>query len=149
MRARTCSTLVAVLASIAIVTAGCTGGARIVFRSGGVYSMPQAERIAKEAAAAGIEGKDVAEASSLRGRLLGDLRADGGEAADFATAYTRTFGGAEQRAVPVYAEAATIDGRPVWLVVEVWGPKDGRLDARRLWVLSRPKGEIVSSITVR
>lgn len=86
-------------------------------------------------------------AQQLRSEALADLRGRGGEAAALADLLTAGF--SASRGVPVYVEATAVDGSPAWILIEVYGPDGGTLDRRRLWVLSRPDGAILSSATYR
>lgn len=87
------------------------------------------------------------EAVELRNRALAALRAGGEEAAVLADLLTSGF--SASRGVPVHVEATRVDGQPVWIVIEVYGPDGGTLDRTRLWVLSRPDGAVRSSATYR
>lgn len=89
---------------------------------------------------------DAEDAPQARADVLASLRSRNADASAFADLMTRTFASGT-RSVPVYAEAATVDGRAAWVVVEAWGGSSGPLDKRRVWVLARDSGAVISSAT--
>lgn len=110
---------------------------------GGEKTLVGIEAFAAEYDTSAWAREPASSAAELRGRALAAMRGQGGEAIALADVLTDGF--AASRGVPVYAEEVSLDGRPVWVVVEVYGPDGGTLDRRRLWILSRPAGGIVSS----
>jgi hypothetical protein len=79
------------------------------------------------------------DAAKLRNRALTALRARGGRAVPVADVLTKTFS-ADTRGVPVYFERATFGGKPAVVMIEAAGPANGRLTAKRVWVLDEQGG---------
>jgi hypothetical protein len=88
-----------------------------------------------------LKGVATSESADLRHEALVSLRARGGRAAEVADVLTKTFP-SDTRAVPIYFERATFDGKPVILVIEAAGPANGTLSTKRVWVLDE-QGNVV------
>lgn len=93
-------------------------------------------------------GAPVAEAQELRQSALASLREKGAAQSDLANLLTEMFP-QDPRSVPYYAEAANVDGKNAWIVLEIWGPEGGNLDNGRMWVFDRNSGEVMTSTTYR
>jgi hypothetical protein len=96
------------------------------------------------AVARGIDTSRLADTSSsdaapLRNKALTQLRSRGGRAVPVADMLTRTFS-AQTRGVPVYFERATFEGKPAIVMIEAAGPENGKLTAKRVWVLDERGG---------
>ena len=141
--------LVAITLLVATMLAGC-GGAEVTFVSdNGEYTLEQVESLhTAQAPPSSIKGRPVEEASELRREALVELRSFGGEAAELAEFVTQTLADTG-RSVPYYGEAASFDGTPSWILLEVWGVEGGTLEATRLWVFERDTGAVVYSSTNR
>lgn len=79
------------------------------------------------------------DAAGLRHEALTTLRSLGGRAVPIADMLTRTFS-AQTRGVPVYFERATFNGKAAVVVIEAAGPANGKLIAKRVWVLDEQGG---------
>lgn len=133
------------LASLLLLSlAGCASGTPAFVPNGGEYTHDEALAMARDEDASEHAGRPVSEAPRLRQEFLSDLRLQDEPGPTFAELYTAVFP-APARAVPVRVEAATVDGRSAWLIIEVWGPEGGRLENRRLWILDRESGQVISS----
>lgn len=86
-------------------------------------------------------------AAEMRAQALASLRRKDETAALLADVLTSDFH--MSRGVPVEARETVVDSKPAWVVIEVYGPTGGLLDRWRLWVLSRPGGDVISSSTYR
>ena len=133
----------------ATMLAGC-GGTEVSFVSeGGTYTLEEVEYLhTTQTPPSSIKGRPVDEASDLRREALIELRSRGGESAELAEFVTQTLADTG-RSVPYYGEAASFDGTPSWILLEVWGVEGGTLEATRLWVFERDTGMVVYSSTNR
>ncbi|MDH4139463.1 MAG: hypothetical protein OEV43_02710 [Coriobacteriia bacterium] len=130
------------------VLAGC-GGARFEYQaSGNEYTLESVRRVTAEVAEPEFKGRPTSDAESLRHDQLVDLRAKGGEAERLATLLTDSFPG-ESRSVPYFAEEATVDDHPAWIVMEVWGSAEGELENTRMWVFDRDTGQVLLATSSR
>ena len=131
-----------------LALAGC-GGPDIAFdATGGDYTSDTLQTYLADANLGGLDDMDVAEAPEARRTMLAGLRSRGDAASEVADLLTRGFPDGIA-AVPVRAEAATVDGGEVWLVVEVWGDETGPLTHRRLWVFNRSDGSVITALSLR
>lgn len=127
--------------------AGCAQKPRIQFiPEGGSYTTDAAMDAARAVDLSAVSALDTENVAEDRQDALASLRSSDGGASELADLITSTFA-ADTRSVPVYAEAATVDGRAAWIVVEAWGGRSGPLDKRRIWILARETGDIISSGT--
>ncbi len=109
-----------------------------------------AEQLIAESKAVNVEPyaqTEADESPELRRKTLTRLRTMGEEPARLADILTASFP-ADTRALPVKVLEAKTEGRDVWAIIEVWGSAGGKLDKRRLWVIDRATGAIVSSTTL-
>lgn len=143
-------TLVAVLLvtllAMAASTAGCTAHEITYIDTNATYTLDEAEIMARQTSKPKFAGEAVSVAETLRQTQLTTLRAEGEDPAELASLLTDLFPD-DQRSVPYYTEAATVDGDPAWIVVEVWGPQGETLDNSRVWVLERGTGRVILSAT--
>lgn len=84
------------------------------------------------------------EAPALRQQALASLRRHGEDAAALADTLTRDFP-ADAASVPLVVERATFEGKPAWVVAEVWGDAGGTLSHRRLWVFSYDDRAVIAA----
>lgn len=139
-----------VLVSLCLLaTSACVQAPEIRFVDvSGVYTLAEVERNAGTVPAGSASAVTIADAVEVRQRALARLRQDGataGKAADFMT----TQFPVQTKAVPYYVEAATVDGKTAWIIVESWGGRTGALAYRRLWVFGRDTGELLVARTYR
>ena len=140
-------TLVAVLlVALSVTTVGCATHEIAYVDTGATYTLDEVETMARQIGKPEFAGKAVLTAETLRQTQLTTLRAEGGEPAELASLLTDLFPD-DQRSVPYHAEAATVDGDPAWIVVEVWGLHGESLDNSRVWVLERSTGRVILSAT--
>ena len=137
-----------VLVTLMLITAllgttGCTSDNLTWVDDGESYSMKSVEKVLDTADISAQSARSAADATELRHTALTALRKKGGSAAEAADLLTATFP-PETRAVPVYVEAASLNGMPVLIVVEATGPKTGALTMKRLWVLGEDGSVILS-----
>lgn len=150
MPPRTPHRTASILALIALLAlAACSSAPSVSFVDRGAsYTLREAEQRAK-AVDAGAAGRvRVEDASAARQTALTGLRTQGALAGKAADLLTSAFP-VGTRSVPVYAEAAKVDGRDAWIVVEAWGGRTGTLTLRRLWVFDRTTGAVASASTWR
>jgi len=144
------STLVVVLlvtlSAIVTSTVGCATQEITYVDTGATYTLDEAETMARQVSKPKFAGEAVLAAEALRQTQLTTLRAEGEDPAELASLLTDLFPN-DQRSVPYHAEAATVDGDPAWIVVEVWGLQGGNLDNSRVWVLERGTGRVILSAT--
>lgn len=140
--------IVVVAALLFVTVAAVTGCDRteITFVSEGAsYTLSEVEEVhAAVTPPPSVAGRPVADAPELRRDALTALRARGGEPAELADFLTELTSGGD-RSVPYYGEAATVDGKESWVVLEAWGAEGAALDSTRLWVFERGTGAIVYS----
>lgn len=138
----------ALLIALLLLTA-CTRTSSIEFvESGTRFTPTELDGHVSTLDAPDLVGVNVAQAAALRRKSLADLRAQGDEAAALADELTEQST-KDTRAVPYYAESAYENDRAVWIVLEMFGPEGGALDATRLWVLDRQTGSVVRSTSFR
>lgn len=134
-----------VLLGLLVLLPACAAQPTPKYVSGGAaYSRAQAEAKAASVDLGGVDHIDVKDAVTARTNSLTLLRRHGEDANKAADMLTSEFP-PETRSVPVYVEAATVDGVQAWLVVEAWGGRTGPLVKRRLWVIDRATGDILDS----
>ena len=135
---------VASLLLILILSASLSGcsskGPRFV-DEGSSYSESSVMVIADEVDTSQLANTPSTEGPALRHEALTALRALGGRAVPVADLITKTFS-AETRAVPVYFERTTFDGKPAIVMIEAAGPAKGKLTAKRVWVLDE-QGDVL------
>lgn len=137
------------LVTCALLLTACGSGPRITFiPDGGSYTSEEVLERADEADTREASDLTAEEAPEARQRALATLRTRGESASEAADTITRVFP-PDTASVPVLVEAARVDGRRVWLIVEAWGGREGPLDARRVWVVDSETDEVVSSATRR
>jgi len=136
------------LAACALLVSACSAPRITWVDDGSAYSRVEARAIAESVNAGEIANRPTAEGSNLRHEALADLRMQGDEAARAADVLTATFDPAT-RAVPLYVEAAALDGRDVLIMVEAWGPKSGTLEFKRTWVLDASSGDVLDASSAR
>jgi len=127
-----------VLAALAVLP-GCSPKGPVFVDSNNSYDQTSVMRLAESIDTTKLAGTPSDKAADLRHKALTALRSEGGRAVPVADMLTKTFP-ADTRAVPVYFERATFDGKPAIIVVEAAGPKEGKLSARRVWVLDEQGG---------
>ena len=141
--------LFSVLTLAGLLLAGCASRPQARFVDGNrTYTLDQvSERAAslRSDASASVRVEDAAE---VRQRVLAELRKHGALASQAADLMTRQFPPVTN-AVPFYVEAATVEGRPCWVIVESWGGRTGTLTFRRLWVFDRATADLLASRTYR
>ena len=132
-----------------LAVSACAQGPQIRFADDAkVYTLAEVERNAATVSVGSASSVTVADAAEVRQRVLARLRQEGstaGKAADFMT----TQFPVETKAVPYFVEAATVDGKAAWIIVEAWGGRTGALVYRRLWVFGRDGGEVLGARTYR
>lgn len=138
----TVSGLALVLLLSGVLAVGCTSSHVRFASDEAAYSIEDIDELHTSVERpAALDGAPVADASSLRRNALVAFRRAGGEAADFAQFVTESLADSG-RSVPYYGEAAEFDGRPVWILLELWGPEGGTLSSTRLWVFERDGGDV-------
>jgi len=145
------SVALAALVALAVLTpaAGCSRGpsARYV-ADGGAHTLADVERSAAGVSLGDAAAVKVEDAPRVRQQVLARLRSNGASAGQAADLMTREFP-VETKAVPLHVEAATVDGKAVWIVVEAWADRTGDLKYRRLWVFDRTTSYVLDSKTYR
>lgn len=133
--------------SIAVLAlaAGCAPEGPVYVDQSSNYTMASVAEVLGRADASAYVGKPVSDAVELRHDALVSLRKRGGDAAAAADLITRTFP-ADTRSVPVYVERAAVDGTSALVVVEATGPKNGTLNAKRMWVFD-DQGDVIFAST--
>jgi len=132
-----------ILIALVLGITGCRADKPTWVDDGTNYTMKSVANVLESADISGQNSRDAADATELRHDALTALRKKGASAAKAADLLTATFP-PETRAVPVYVEAATLDGKPVIVVVEATGPKTGPMNMKRLWVLGEDGSVILS-----
>lgn len=131
------------LSVCATTLVGC--GSKMAYsEEGGAYSREDVSSVFDSVSEPPFLGRPTDEAGDLRQEQLSSLRSKGKDASALATLLTEQFPG-ESRSVPYFAEAATVDGREAWIVLEAWGSEGEGLDRLRLWVFDRATGEVLTS----
>ncbi|MDO8986663.1 MAG: hypothetical protein Q7V14_00365 [Coriobacteriia bacterium] len=131
---------------MATLLSGCFAGEEITFVSeGNTYSVEGLTALGASVDKPSFAGAPVADAAGLRQSALTALRRDSTTTA-LADLLTDTFP-PKVRSVPYYAELAQVDNKDAWIVIEVWGPSEGRLDNSRIWAFDKDTdGVIVSTV---
>lgn len=132
-----------ILVTTLLATAGCTADDLVWVDEGTSYTMSSVDKALDIADISAHSDRQATEAAELRHSALTSLRTRGGSASEAANLLTATFS-PETRAVPVYVESASLDGKPVLLVVEATGRKTGTLNMKRLWVLGEDGSVILA-----
>ena len=146
MRKALLAVLLITLFATALSIAGCATDEITYVDTGATYTLAEVETMARQTSKPEFAGEAVLVAESLRQTQLTALRAEGGRPAELASLLTDLFPD-DQRSVPYHTEAATVDGDPAWIVVEVWGVQGENLDNSRVWVLERGTGRVILSAT--
>lgn len=119
---------------LAMGLAGCGPSGPLWVNEQNEYTTRTVGAVLDSADTARFEDRKTTDAPELRHAALTSLRKNGEDASEVADMLTRTFE-PSTRGVPVYVELASIDGTKAVIVVEVTGPRSGRLDSKRLWAL--------------
>lgn len=114
---------------------GCSDKGPTWVDEGTKYTVASVERLLVATDISAIADRPTTTATDLRHKALASLRKQGESASGVADMLTSTFE-PDTRGVPVYIEKASLEGTSVVVVVEATGPKSGKLDHKRLWVLS-------------
>ncbi|MBU4557235.1 MAG: hypothetical protein KJ747_10235 [Actinobacteria bacterium] len=131
-------------ALMAALLSGCFAREEITFVSeSNTYSVEGLTALGSAVGKPSFAGDPVADAVELRQTALTALRRDPATTA-LADLLTDTFP-PEVRSVPYYAELAKVDNRDAWIVIEVWGPSEGRLDNSRIWAFDKDTGDVIVS----
>ncbi len=85
----------------------------------------------------------VSDGKTRRDKALAALRREDG-GSDVADVLTKAFA-TGNAGVPLFIGRATYLGQPALVVIEAYGPSGGRLDHKRLWVLSADGTPLYSS----
>lgn len=125
--------------AVFVVVAGCSPKGPTFVDADASYDQASVMKLAESVDTTALAQTPSEKAPDLRHEALTSLRSRGVRAAAVADMMTRTFS-AETRAVPVYFERATFRGKPAVVVVEAAGPPEGKLTARRIWVLDEQGG---------
>lgn len=127
-----------------MLLSGCFAREEITFVSeGNTYSVEGLADLGATIGTPTFAGEPVADAVELRRSALTALRRDPATTA-LADLLTDTFP-PEVRSVPYYAELAKVDSKDAWIVIEVWGPPEGRLDNSRVWAFDAATGDVIVS----
>lgn len=119
---------------LAVILAGCSAKEAPFVDSGATYDKTSVMKLAEGVDTAKLASTPSSEATYLRHKALTALRTQGERAVPVADMLTKTFP-AETRGVPVYFERATFNDKPAVIMIEAAGPADGKLMAKRVWVL--------------
>lgn len=138
---------VAVGLLIAVTCVACASGGPEWVDEGRTLTLDEARAVLNEVDAETLAEQPVEGSDELRQEALASLRAQGEEAAEAADLVTATFP-AQTRAVPFYVERAIVEERPVIIMVEAWGPREGRLDLERIWIIESESGNVLDSSSV-
>ena len=147
LRARRLLAVVALLALMLLASACSRPAVRLV-DDGASYSVDEARSRAATMQAGAAASVRVEGAIDARRDALVALRRIGAVGNRAADVLTREFP-VDTKAVPFYVEAATVEPREVWIVVEAWGGRTGKLEKRRLWILDRSTGSVVTVAPLR
>jgi hypothetical protein len=119
---------------LALVLTGCSEQEAPFVDGGATYDKTSVMKLAEGVDTAKLAATPSSEATYLRHKALTSLRTRGERAVPVADMLTKTFS-AETRGVPVYFERATFDNKPAVIMIEAAGPANGKLIAKRVWVL--------------
>lgn len=141
--------LVTLVLVVGLLSTACSRGI-LRFKDSG-RSMTRAEviEVARTADLGRVGGADAADAPDLRTAALTELRSHGQDAQSLADALTASLP-ADYTGVPVYVEAARVDGEDCWIVVEAKPAASdaSKLTGRRYWLLDRRTNQVVESATL-
>jgi hypothetical protein len=132
-RRRLLATLMLVL-GLTVLLMGCSAKGAPFVDSGASYDKASVMKLAAGVDTAKLATTPSSEATYLRHKALTALRSRGGRAVPVADMLTKTFP-ADTRGVPVYFERATFNDKPAVVMIEAAGPANGKLMAKRVWVL--------------
>lgn len=132
----------------ALALAGCGRAIVEYIPEGGTYTLAEVQEHAVTVDARGAERIATDDAYEERVDRLVYLRRQGEEAAAVADALTSGFP-TENASVPILVERGTVDGQPVWIVVEAWGEPGAKTEHRRLWLLDGQTLDVVNSSSFR
>ena len=127
--------------ALAAGLSGCGPAGPVWVDEGKSYTNRSVTTVMDVADTSKLTDRPTSDAPALRHSALSALRKDGESAARVADLLTSTFE-PDTRGVPVYVEQASVDGTVAVIVVEATGPKSGKLDSKRLWVLDR-NGDVI------
>lgn len=136
----TASALLAVVALCA-----CAPGTPIFVDENAAYSAETIIGVLERTDPGKLVGRPTDDAAGLRREALVALRTKGGTASKAADLLTSTFADLSP-GVPYYVERATFEGDQAVVVAEVIGPRGGRLEDVRIWVIA-DSGDILYSGT--
>ncbi len=135
---------ITVTALTALALAGCGTATVEYIPEGGAYTLAEVQERAATVEAHGADRIATDDAYEERVDRLVYLRRQGEAAAALADALTSGFP-TENASVPILVEHGTVDGQPVWIVVEAWGEDGARMEHRRLWLLDDQTLDVVNS----
>lgn len=135
-------------AAIALALTGCGSSTLEYIPEGGTYTLAEVQARAVAVDSGGADEIATDDANDERTDRLVQLRRQGDEAAALADALTAGFP-SENASVPILVERGTVDGQPVWIVIEAWGEPGAKMEHRRLWLLDDQTLEVVSSSSFR
>jgi len=134
---------------LAFAASSCGRSHRIEWVSeANTYTLTRAGKLASSVDISDVSDTPAADAPALRQEYLISLRSHGEAAAALADHLTRDFP-VDSASVPVRVERATVDGKPIWFVVEAWAEKNGTLTHRRMWLISRADFTVIGSSSYR
>ena len=134
-------------AALMILTLSACSSEQITYvDEGNSYDDSTIDSIVVDVGHSPMKSTPAEDSTDLRHESLVVLRSEEGSAEELANLLTSTFS-SEIKAVPYYAEAATLNGVDVWIVLEAWGSSGGALDRTRMWVFDRQSGGVVMSTT--
>lgn len=127
--------VVAVLVLAAVQVAACTYDTVNYVDEGTAYTEESALVLLDEKPPSGLSKQPTAQSTRLRSDALSELRKQGQAESEAASLITRTLP-AESRSVPFHVERGSYEGVQALLVLEATGPRSGKLNGVRLWVLA-------------
>jgi hypothetical protein len=131
--------IVAAMFSVVVVLVGCSSRGTVFVDGGTSYDAATVMKVAEGIDTSQFANTPSDQAPDLRHKALTALRSQGGRAVPVADMLTKTFP-AETRGVPVYFERATFNGKNAVIMIEAAGPANGKLTAKRVWVLDEQGG---------
>lgn len=141
--------LAALVLAVAVFTTACGRAVLRFTDSGRTMSRTEVIELARSVGLGPAYGAASSEAVKLRTTALTELRSHGKAAQALADALTAAFP-ADYQGVPAYVEAASVDGRDCWIVVEATPSTAGpsKLTARRYWLFGRATYDVIESGTL-
>ncbi len=140
---------IVLLLTTTFALAGCRSQNKVEFVPNGAPTSTAAiEKAAQKIDLSAVADVDVADAPRARTDALVWLRGEGATGVRAATLLTRGFPD-RTAAVPVYVEAADVDGVRSIIVVEAFGGQTGPLAYRRLWIFDFASGRLLLSTSYR